>query len=889
MVRARDLVHNPSLLTLSSATTHPDEVHCWRGLGLWESLQHHEQRSKEFARYQKDCHREYGARHLQMVKELQSKALQRLQEEGDHDGLSDSEAGSDGHGNATSAILETTEKLVEVDSVEKRRSVKQAQNDDARRNIMFALQEQAKDKPSSSSRPAEQQPASSTSEPEARVTRRASVASINTDKFSRSATPDGQVSATSAATSAATNARRTVNTPQSMAGSMLAAMKDGGVMPPVMGRRGSMAWEAQAAAAKRVAKALAARKARKQERITNKMQDRMAGLRRRLQTRMAEFDALPALEQERMHRAFKLGLALQEGSGGHRHQLNETGLLAALAEIDLASHIPEEKEAIRSALQAFCRGGTHVGMAEFVLNVAPAVDEALQQCRKYIITRYFHTNDSRHVGRLRQPECIQALREVLVAMQTRGGRRRSSFIYSQKEREIEGMHPDTWMAWESFMQKFPTILKKTLLLNSEQEISESAFQMLATQLMQHRNEHHFTVEKRMSTSLGLTKNVEKQHFGELQPLKALFEAYVSEEEHDEADGEHLSFISAMSALMHRGALAPVGKMPDQARQMIRKTGRTRLFGKDDNGEEELEDDRPCINFMDFLYLVNQMREIQAHVCTSAVERVLMEYFGNAEKLHARDLPKMIVKAGLCVESCSTMFEVHQAVEECNFENFNLFTSKELARLLTRTVEHTRSVAREREQEVAKTYRFSTAQVLEFRTTWNELSALGVAGIAEVRKVIETVKGKRMSDTEVQSLVLDVQPVPSKAPLPISKHRFSLEEDGPTQGDGATLEAVKEENEQEGNDKGDSRTRGSSSCSDSDSENLGLSDDPEDEEEDEGASQVLAERLGVGVGAKQLRGMRRLQMAAGDLCRNSNVVAVLRFDGYLRLLARLIER
>jgi hypothetical protein len=135
-----------------------------------------------------------------------------------------------------------------------------------------------------------------------------------------------------------------------------------------------------------------------------------------------------------------------------------------------------------------------------------------------------------------------------------------------------------------------------------------------------------------------------------------------------------------------------------------------------------------------------------------------------------------VRGDFCAECCAAVAEVEAAVQECNREGYSALTFKDLHRLLSRVVGHTRSKARLREEAVAYQVGLDHRQVLELRGWWGRLTADGVGTAYNVRKALEELDpGQNISDDEIEQMMLELEPPPEGDPLPNRKiqRRVSL--------------------------------------------------------------------------------------------------------------------
>ncbi|CAK0814138.1 unnamed protein product, partial [Prorocentrum cordatum] len=688
-----------SLLTLAQASVGqvpPDSVQCWRGLGLPDSGGSVvKERTKEFARYQDDCRRENGARHLRQVLRLRERAERRRADA------------------ARSKALPPEAELHPTDSESlplfgRRRPVQAGTwSASGARELWEGLQSEREDADHPTAAGTPQAPGS-----------------------------PGQPSPVGVAVvGAAGRPVRRANSPRS-----------------------PRSWQPDRWAKEQKAQADAARQ---RDQMSSRLAKRLGLAKLRLQSRLLDFRDLPATERERAQRAFYVGAS--EGEGGSK--LNEGGLCVALADMGLRGASPKERAAVRLVVDAFVQQASGPGMMDFVLNVVPQVREALGTARSVQLTQIFTKHDSRHLDLLTQQQCLQALEMVL-----------EDFAGDADSVEAEKSF------WETFVCVVPDIVERTLKKLAVREVDLVAFRSIVSEMDQRRGEFHYEFERHEARVAGLDETLEARHFGEIGRLRRIFMDHRNPEDEEEPV---LHVSRALAALTNSGVLPGVGQLPEATRSALRqkadgwRQGQALAIqlGRRRSSTSESEE---RISFHDFLTTIAEVRKAEA----TTSRRVLLRAMRGSALARDQPVPLesvvgLLVQAGLCVESCSTVGEVAAAVWDCNREGLDGFSVRKLLRLLARVLERTRSRARLREEVVRQRVGLSHHEVMELRGWWGRLTLNGVGVVPDVRKALEQLDPQTSpSDSEIERMILELQPPPESQPLPIAKRHTSADPQRP---------------------------------------------------------------------------------------------------------------
>lgn len=513
---------------------------------------------------------------------------------------------------------------------------------------------------------------------------------------------------------------------------------------------------------------------RKRDPISSHLAKRVGLVKIRLQSRLLEFEDLPVIEKERGQRAFYIGALESEGSGT---KLNDRGLCAALADMGLRGASPKERDIVRLVVDGHMGQGNGPSMMEFVLNVLPDAREALARARSVWLTKLFAEHDSRHLELLTQKQCLEALEMVLEDFA--GG---AEPAVSQKS------------FWETFVCEVPAIMERTLAKHAITEVDLVAFRSIVSEMERRRCEFRYQFERHEAKLAGLDRTLEARHFWEIGHLRRIF---LDHREPEEEEEPLLPVSRALAALTNSGVLPGVGQLPEATRSALRQKADGQRQGqalalqawRTRKSSTALEDEER-ISFHDFLTTIAEVRKAEA--ITS--RRVLLRAMRECALARDRPVPLesvvgLLLQGGLCAESCSAVEEVDAAVWDCNREGLDSFSVRELLRLLARVLERTRSRARLREEVVRQRAGLSHREMLELRGWWGRLTANGVGTVPDIRTALQQLDPQNSpSDSEIERMILELQPPPDSQPLPVTKRRASADPRD-SQGMNLSLEAL----------------------------------------------------------------------------------------------------
>lgn len=557
----------------------------------------------------------------------------------------------------------------------------------------------------------------------------------------------------------------------------------------------------------------------------------MGKMRRGLQSRLAQFDNMPALERERVQRAY--GVGLETAVGG---KLSRSGLHAALADLGLQGQTAREREAIRRIVEStLASGGPHMG--EFAFHFLPLVKQALLEQRQELLHHYFAALDDGS-GSIRQHDCLRAL---------------MSFSKATRCMDDSGEHD----LWEGFVREFPAVVKRTLGGNwANGGVDFLGFQSIAAEFEKARADFRFQAEKRAAQIGYLSPTAAGRHFGEIAHLRRMFSEFAEKD----APTHYLCVDKTLVVLMNCGILPVVGKLLPLARSLLeeRQRGRSPNDG---------------IRFGEFLQVATKLREEEAKTSRIALSRAMKDMGAARRRVPCRRVPLLFARVSLCTESCNSMQALAAAVEDCNHEGLDIFSLSELLALLARVAESVRASARGREDAVAAQLGLGTLQVLELRFSWARLTPNGVAYCDTVRQLLSEVNPNvSPSDADILALVQEVSPTPPPDPLPLAEEvaraTTAAADEGVAAMDSAFCMADEEEEANEHDVESATTSSSEVSC---------CSTGKEEKEQEE---EKLPERIQRAF--KLFSGPNRGPSTPQAPC------AVLRFDGYLRLIGRLID-
>jgi len=700
----------------------PDSLHCWRGIGLLGSLTYAKERSAEFARYQAECHREYGGRHLQQV-------LQQRREKAERQRIASAEGGPSTPPPTPASTLPLTP--------------------------MFRRSALRSPRAGTWSSAAEEAATPSPGRARARTADGLEGIAEAQSMEAKDGSDDGPVRLSSSPAGWASPAdRKRAASPQkfvdpdSQAGSPRSSTKS-----PVRVRSKSEVVQPDE---------------RRRKTMSGHIGKRLNLVRLRLQSRLAQFESLSPLERERGSHAFSVGVA-EQGMTERNSRLTERGMFAALASLGARGAGAAERDAVRTVVEAaLAKDGVLGGvtMGDFVLNVVPSAREAIAEQRSRQLLRRFEEHDRRHMSMLTQRECLEALQ--IVAEDLAGG--------------PEALAEEHF--WETFVRDYPSILQRTQGRFNTTDVDFPGFKSVASQLEMSRGEFAFLTEKRVCKIAGLDGTTEARHFGEIARLHRAFTEHAERPESDDSEeNEPLLLLSrSLAALLGCGVVPGVGRQVESARVALREKAMERQPGGAPSQEEASAtnklsnstavEDEGFVNFHDFLAIISELRKAEA----AASKPALLQATKDTGLARDRLVPveawaRVLVRGGFCDECCTTVAEVEAAVEECNREGLDALSFKEVHRLLSRVLGLTRSNARRREEAVAQQMGLDHHQVLELRVWWGRLTTDGVGTILSVRKALEELDpGQNFSDDEIEQIMLELQPPPHTEPLPVRKQQ-----------------------------------------------------------------------------------------------------------------------
>lgn len=188
-----------------------------------------------------------------------------------------------------------------------------------------------------------------------------------------------------------------------------------------------------------------------------------------------------------------------------------------------------------------------------------------------------------------------------------------------------------------------------------------------------------------------------------------------------------------------------------------------MFHRVKNSLDERED-LAIFRFPDFLAIVGQIRAEEAAARKAAIQSLFAHQgWTNLHTVSADDVPMLMVQLGICTDCCYRVEDVVTLVEDCNKDGMEMLTINELVLLVGKATERARAQARSREAAVAREAGFRPNQLLELRIGFAGLSITGVVGVLEIKRLLEEINHNvEFREKDVQALMSEAAP-----PMPAS--------------------------------------------------------------------------------------------------------------------------
>lgn len=434
---------------------------------------------------------------------------------------------------------------------------------------------------------------------------------------------------------------------------------------------------------------------------------------RLLELRRSEFEALPAVRQQRLKSAFA------KGDPGGRAFLDADGLHQALRELGLEGHSKQERAVLKNACTEASVLGS-VDLIDFAFVYVPKVDMQLQEVRSpKLLAQFSALGMSDH---LTQVECWEAMLQ-----------HSRSLRYMGKEMEQ--------LFWRGFERDFPEVFQSHARYGTpfSREIDFSGYQALVRHLRSERGAFQSRFERQAAVEANLTPQAETAHYGEIFRFWRIFASYELDQH------KMLSGGKVFRALIDCGILPLSGEQCERTRQ------RLDLPGSQAPGP---------FAFVDFLQLVRQLREEAAAARQARLLSILRcPHWHNQFPVACGDVPWLLSEAGLGEDLIIATADIPSIVEECSREIDELHDLDELVSLSGYVVERAHGMAREREATLAKELGFSREQVAQLYQSWAAFahadSGDGLDSAALGRLLRELNPAVRPTPTEIEDLMVEL--------------------------------------------------------------------------------------------------------------------------------------